>query len=165
MATATRNRKETKEMTPQAVTSKLKARKKVFDLDKFEKVTKEVEYEKPAPLKSMDDVLNLDEKVVLGIMNLGLARQAWKDARSSISGASPKLVNQFVNVFRMIPPHSEMIEKDLEGNPTKESRKRQTLAIYAWIKGQENILAGLKAAAANASSADEDEDEDEQDDN
>lgn len=137
---------------------KLVAKKKVFDLDKFEKVTKEVAFNRPAPLKSMDEVLNLDEKVVLSIVNLGLVRQAWKDARASIAGVSPKIINQFVNVWRMLPPYSEMVEKDSDGNVTKESRRKQTQAIYAFIKSQESILNSLKQAAQNAP-ADEDEDE------
>lgn len=138
---------------------KLVAKKKVFDLDKFEKVTREVAFNRPAPLKSMDEVLNLDEKVVLSIVNLGLVRQAWKDARASIAGVSPKIINQFVNVWRMLPPYSEMVEKDSDGNVTKESRRKQTQAIYAFIKSQESILNSLKQAAQNAP-VDEDEDED-----
>lgn len=146
-------------MTPQTATTKLVAKKKVFDLDKFEKVNKEVQYERPTALKSMDEVLNLDEKLVLEIVNLGLLRQAWKSARQSIAGVSPKIINQFVNVWRMLPPYSEMTEKDSDGNVTKESRRKQTQAIYAFIKSQESILESLKAAAANASTEDEDEDE------
>lgn len=135
------------------------AKKKVFDLDKFEKATVEVKYNVPAPLTSMDQVLNLDEKQVLSIMNLGLARDAWKNARNAIQGVSPKIINQFVNVWRMLPPYSEMVEKDESGAVTKDSRRKQTQAIYAFIKSQESILNSLKQAAANASN-DEDEDED-----
>ena len=148
-------------VTPTA--NKLVAKKKVFDLDKFEKVTKEVQFEKPAPLTSMDQVLNLDEKQVLAIMNLGLVRDAWKQARNSIQGVSPKIINQFVNVWRMLPPYSEMTEKDGNGDVTKESRRKQTQAIYAFIKSQENILESLKAAAANASTDEEDEEETDED--
>lgn len=138
----------------------LVAKKKVFDLDKFEKVTREVSFSAPAKLTSMDQVLNLDEKKVLEIVNLGLVRQAWKDARNSIQGVSPKIINQFVNVWRMLPPYSEMVEKDEKGDITKESRRKQTQAIYAFIKSQESILNSLKQAAANATPDDEDEDED-----
>lgn len=140
--------------------SKLVAKKKVFDLDKFEKVTKEVQYDRPTPLKSMDEVLNLDEKTVLSIVNLGLVRNAWKEARNSIQGVSPKIINQFVNVWRMLPPYSEMTEKDSDGSVTKESRRKQTQAIYAFIKSQESILNSLKQAAANAPADSDDEDED-----
>lgn len=148
-------------MTPQTTeakaSNKLVAKKKVFDLDKFEKVSKEVEYEKPAPVKTMDEVLNLPEDKVLRIVNLGLQRDAWKEARNSIAGVSPKIINQFVNVWRMLPPYSQMIEKDESGADTKESRRKQTQAIYSFIKSQEQILESLKAAAA--SSTDEDEEE------
>lgn len=145
-------------VTPTA--NKLVAKKKVFDLDRFEKVTKEVQFEKPAPLTSMDQVLNLDERQVLAIMNLGLVRDAWKQARNSIQGVSPKIINQFVNVWRMLPPYSEMVEKDSDGSITKESRRRQTQAIYAFIKSQENILNSLKQAAANAPADSDDDDDD-----
>lgn len=149
-------------MTPTVAGDKLVAKKKVFDLDKFEKVTREVSFEKPAPLTSMDQILNLDEKRVLAIVNLGLVRQAWKDARNSIQGVSPKIINQFVNVWRMLPPYSEMVEKAEDGSVTKESRRKQTQAIYAFIKSQESILNSLKQAAANASNNDDDEEEDEE---
>lgn len=149
-------------MTPAVNTDKLVAKKKVFDLDKFEKVTKEVQFSKPAPLTSMDQILNLPEKDVLAIVNLGLVRNAWKEARNSIQGVSPKIINQFVNVWRMLPPYSEMVEKDADGSPTKESRRKQTQAIYAFIKSQDQILASLKAAAANATNDEEEEEDDEE---
>lgn len=154
-----RKREKTMATTMTPAGEKLTAKKKVFDLDKFEKVTKTVEYSRPTPLKSMDEVLNLDEKTVLSIVNLGLVRNAWKEARNSIQGVSPKIINQFVNVWRMLPPYSEMTEKDSDGSVTKESRRKQTQAIYAFIKSQESILNSLKQAAANAT-PDEDEDED-----
>lgn len=146
-------------MTATQTGGQLVAKKKVFDLEKFEKVTKEVAFNRPTPLKSMDEVLNLPEKDVLEIVNLGLVRNAWKQARASITGVSPKIINQFVNVWRMLPPYSEMVEKDSDGGVTKESRRKQTLAIYSFIKSQPSILESLKAAAANASADDEDEEE------
>lgn len=163
MATATLPKgKKDKQMTPTTASNKLVAKKKVFDLDKFEKVSVEKEYERPAKVTSMDQVLNLDEKQVLEIVNLGLLRQAWKEARNSIAGVSPKIINQFVNVWRMLPPYSTIVENDTDGKPTKESRRKQTQAIYAFIKSQESILESLKQAAAAATDDDEDDEETEE---
>lgn len=129
--------------------AKSTAKKKVFDLEKFEKVSKEVEYLEPEPLTSLDQVLQLDEAKALEYVNLGLSRDAWKTARKSIEGVSPKIINQFCNVFRQLPPYSE-----------ETDRKKQTAAIYVFIKSQEQILNSLKLAAAAAPADDDNDDDD-----
>ncbi len=137
------------------------AKKRIFNLDTFEKETKEVTYDLPEPLTSKEQLAGLDEKVLLQFVNSGMERQAWKDARASISGASPKMVNDTVNAFRGYM-FTDVIEKDAQGEVTPESRKKQTQAIYAFIRSNESILNGLKAAAERAA-ANENDEEDQED--
>lgn len=138
---------------------KAKAARRIFDLDKFERVRKEVEYEVPSALTSIEEVQALDPAKLLLIVNAGLKRQALLEAKASIQGVNPKVVNQMVNTFRLLPPYSGMVEKAEDGSVTKDSKKKQTLAIYSFIKSNEAILQMLKDAMSTAVEEDEDEDE------
>lgn len=145
-------------MASTSVSPTLVAKKRVFDLDKFERVAKSVNYTPPAPLTSIEQVQALDSVTVLSLVNKGLLRQALLDAKKTIQGVNPKAVNSMVNTFRMLPPYSGMVEKDAEGAQTPESRKKQTQAIYAFIKSNEAILQMLKDAMT-AQDTEDDEDE------
>lgn len=141
------------------------AKKRVFDLEKFEKVTKTAEYAVPAPFTKVDEILGMEETKLLGLVNEGLARQAWKEARAAIPGASPKIVNQLVSAFRMLPPHSTLLEGlDAEKNPTeyKAARAKQTQSVYAFIRSTPGIIDSIREAAAKANVEDEDEDDSEE---
>lgn len=137
------------------------AKRRVFDLDKFEKVTKEVKYDIPTPLKTIEEVQALDSEKVLKLVNAGLKRMAMVDAKNSIAGVNLKAVNQMVNTFRLLPPYSGMAQKDASGEITKESKKAQTQAIYAFIKSNEAILTMLRDAMTATTDEDEDEEENE----
>lgn len=135
------------------------AKRRVFDLEKFEKVTKEVKYNIPSPLKTIEEVQALDSEKVLKLVNAGLKRMAMVEAKNSIQGVNLKAVNQMVNTFRLLPPYSGMAEKDSNGEVTKESKKTQTQAIYAFIKSNEAILQMLKDAMTATSTEEEEEEE------
>ena len=147
-------------MTPTVAVNKAIAKKRVFDLDKFEKKTVEREYEVPTPFTSVDQVLGMDEKVLLAIVNEGAKRQAWKDARNQIAGVSPKIINQFVNSCRLFM-FPELVVRDDKGDQTADSRKAHTQAIYAFIRSNEQMLNSLKEAAKRAAESGDDEDEEE----
>lgn len=151
MATAT--------VTP--VSNKGTAKKRVFNLDTFEKETKEVQYDKPTPLTSVDQVLEVPAETLLKVVNIGLEREAWRNARNQISGVSPKIINQYVNTSRMFM-FTNLVEKDSEGNQTPDSRKKQTQAIYSFIRSNEMILNSLKEAAARSVDSDEDDSDEEE---
>lgn len=136
------------------------AKKRVFDLDKFEKVTLEAKYDEPKPLTDVGELSQFDSKQVLAYVNEGLKRQAWKDARASIPGASPKVVNQTVNAFRLYM-FTDKLVKDEKGEITPESKKAQTQAIYAFIRANEPILSSIREFSARAQDEDENEDDDE----
>jgi hypothetical protein len=135
------------------------AKKRVFDLEKFEKKTVEKEYEVPSPLTSVDDVLGLDGVKLLAYVNSGREREAWKEARNSIEGISPKVVNQTVNTFRlyMFPDLVEMVN----GEQTADSRKKHTQAIYSFIRSTPQIIDSLREAQKRAAASNEDDDDDE----
>lgn len=147
--------------TPEVKVNVGVAKKRVFNLDSFEKETKEVQYEVPAPFTKVDEILGMDETKLLAIVNEGNKRQAWKEARAKISGISPKLINQTVNTFRMYM-FQDLVEKDSKGEVTPESRKKQTTAIYAFIRGNEQILNSLKDAALRAAASEDEEDDNEE---
>lgn len=142
------------------ITGKKIAKKRVFDLDKFEKVTLEAQYDEPSPLTDVTELGKFDSKQVLAYVNEGLKRQAWKDARASIPGASPKVVNQTVNAFRLYM-FTDKLVKDSAGEVTPESRKLQTQAIYAFIRANEPILNSIREFSARAVDEDEEDDTEE----
>lgn len=138
-------------------------KKRVFNLDKFEKESLEAKGTF-TPLSAIENLQGLEPAKLLTLVNAGLEKEAKKAAKATIGGASPKVVNTFVNAFRLIAPYSKMVEKDAEGAPKKDAdgnvvvdRKAQTQAIYAMIKSNPVMLEGLKEAAV-ADSDDEDED-------
>lgn len=133
------------------------AKRRVFDLDKFERVTVEVKYSVPAPLTDVSQVSSIPAEQLLKVVNAGLKRQALLDAKASIKGTSPKIVNQMVNAWRFLPPYSDLVKKDANGDVTAESRKAQTQAIFAFIKSQPAILDALKAASLAATDEDDEE--------
>lgn len=138
------------------------AKRRVFDLDKFEKVTKEVKFTLPEKLTSIEQVQAMDAEKVLKLVNAGMNREALIEAKNSIQGVNLKAVNQMVNTFRLLPPYSGMAVKDANGEVTKESKKTQTQAIYAFIKSNEAILTMLKDAMTAGSDEEEEEEDSEE---
>ncbi len=140
-------------MTPTTAVQKT-AKKRVFDLDKFEKVSVERVYTVPADLTDVKQLAVIEPAELLKLVNIAQKREALKAAKASIPGASPKIVNQMVNVFRMVPPYCDIFD---EAKP--ESRKDQTQAIYTFIRSNESILQSLKDAAVRATEEDDDEED------
>lgn len=142
-------------------------KKRVFNLDKFEKESLEAQGTF-TPLTAVENLAEIEPAKLLSLVNAGLEKEAKKTAKASIAGASPKVVNTFVNAFRLIAPYSKMfvmdgenIKKDAEGN-SEVDRKAQTQAIYAMIKSNPAMLEGLKEAAAADSGDDDDESDNEE---
>jgi hypothetical protein len=146
-----------------APTNQKVAKKRVFDLDTFEKKTVEVKYDSPIPFTKVDDVIGLPEDKLLKYVNKGVEREAWQIARASIVGVSPKAINITVNAFRQYM-FQDLVETNAEGDQTPESRKKQTQAIYAFIRSNEQILNSMKDAAKRAAEASEENDDDGDDD-
>ena len=135
-------------------TQKKIARSNLFDLEKFERKTVEKEYEF-TPISSMEKALEAvgnDSAKLLDVINTGLARLALSEAKASLrsdSLVSPKVVGGFVNQFKPLYPAK---------NDSKEAKKEQAQKIYAFIRGQEAILAAIKSVAAAIGDQDDDED-------
>jgi len=150
--------KRKNKMTPenvQSTTQKLVAKANLFDLDKFERVTFEKEYEF-TPVESMEKALEAvsnDQEKLLDVINTGLRRVALSEAKASLrndSRVSPKVVGGFINQLKPLYPAK---------NDSKEAKKAQTQAIYAFIRSQEHMLALIKQIAAATANQDEDEDD------
>lgn len=134
-------------------------KKRVFDLEKFERVTLEgkTDFE---PVKSAQEavahpVIANDNEKFLGVVNEGLRRAIMRDAKSRLvseNAGSMKVISQFCNTFRFVPPYSGI-----------ENRKEQTKAIYAFVRGNDVLFQAIKAAAQAALAAGEVDDEDEDD--
>ena len=143
-------------MTPTATaTETLKGSKKVFDLDKLERVS--VPYE--VNFTKISSVQEIPEGVdFVAMYNAWARRKAIADAKAAIPGASPKLVNQFLAGFRILPIFQP---KDSNGEVI---RTAQTAQIWAFLRTQPQLLDSLKSAAAAAQNAASDEnDEDDED--
>lgn len=152
-------------------TTKGKVKKPVFDLDKMEKVSVEVEYDIPQPIdeQGLAKVSTSDLLRAYNTFQTKLARQA---AKNSIQGANPGVVNSFLRGFYGLPMFWIGADgkrlTDVNGKPltklTDETEKlidknQRKNAIWAMIKSNEAMLESLKIAAAN-SQDEEDEDDD-----
>jgi hypothetical protein len=141
--------------TPNAATTeatKLTAKKRVFDLDKFEKVTKEVQYEAPVALTDVSQLANIESARLLSLVNKGLSREALMNAKNSIEGVSTSLIMKFIAGFRMLPQFAT----------SKDDRKKQTAEVLSFIRSFPPIMEQLKAAAL-ASTPEDEENEDNED--
>src|SRR5581483_11098701 len=108
------------------------ARKRIFNLETMEKETKEVPYSGTL-YKDTSELSNLDSDTLLKLVNIGAKRQALLEAKASIQGASAKIVNSFVNQFRMFPAFASVAD-----------RKEQTSKIMAYINSQQFLIEQLK---------------------
>lgn len=138
----------------------VKGKVRGFDLEKFEKVSREVTTSyTPLPedstLEAILQAVGGNLKALVLKVNASAKRDAIKAVKDHAFDDSPTIVrnvkplNSFVNAWRLIPPYSEIKEK-----------KEQKKAILAYIRSQEVLLQGIKAACM-APAEDEDEDEEE----
>jgi hypothetical protein len=141
-------------MTPTgtAVTEaqKAKAKIRVFDIDKFEKVSLEREYTIPAPVTTVKEAVEFlgnDQSKLLSIINIGIRRAALLDVKKAMKeesgGVDTAAISKFIAAFRMLPKFAKINPENVAG----DKRKEQTQAIYNFIKANPSLLDELKSSA------------------
>lgn len=148
----------TEQKTPEAQADtnivKFIAKKRGFDLEKMERVSIEVpgEFHKAKSMQEVLERISSDDAKLVDIYNAWALRDAKYQAKRNAGGGlvNTKIVNTFVNAFRMLPPYS--LEKE---------RTVQTEMIFGFIKGQPALLESLKQAAAQVEDDDDEDGDDE----
>lgn len=145
-------------MTPQETgTRTLTFKKRVFDLDKFERVTLEgkVEYKSVTSLPEAIERIGNDQARLIELLDAALAREAKREAKKNMvtngNVGNATVVTGFVNTFSQMAPFNVMPET------TPEERQAKRQAIYAFIKGIPQIMDGIRSAAVNGLDTEEDD--------
>ena len=146
--------KMSKNVADAPVTETLEKEYTYFDAEltqKSEKAT--VSFTAPANLQEAMDRISNNSDVVKDALTAYLRRAALKEARSAVlsKGISKKTVLNFIKAWREMPQYRTISE-----------RKEQTAQILKDIKDIPQILAMLKAKAAEDMAKDEDGDDDDE---
>lgn len=152
-------------MTPAQPVQKKVVKARIFDLEKFAKVTLEKEITIPADASNLKEALERvgnDQAKLLSVVNVGLKRNLLTETRKTMQaesgGVDTSTIAKFVAAIRMMPKFSKM-------NPTNEpgeARKKQTQAIYEYIKANPVLLEDLKESAMESEADEEEEEETEE---
>lgn len=126
------------------------ARRRVFDLDTFEKKTVEAPYSYPV-YKDGAELADLDEKELLELVNIGAQRVALIAAKRSIPGASYTHLAKVLAGFKTMP----MFAKAKFG-----SREEQDAAILAVIRQNDAMFQMIKDQVSQLADTDSDDDSD-----
>lgn len=145
-------------MTPQETgTRTLTFKKRVFDLDKFERITLEgkVEYKSVTSLPEAIERIGNDQARLIQLLDEALARETKREAKKNMvtngNVGNATVVTGFVNTFSQMPPFNAMPET------TPEERQHKRQQIYSFIKGIPQIMEGIRSSAASGLDAEEDE--------
>lgn len=152
-------------MTPAQPVQKKVVKARIFDLEKFAKVTLEKEITIPADASNLKEALERvgnDQAKLLSVVNVGLKRNLLTETRKAMQaesgGVDTSTIAKFVAAIRMMPKFAKM-------NPTNEpgeARKKQTQAIYEYIKANPVLLEDLKESAMESEADEEEEEETEE---
>jgi len=130
--------------------------KKIFDLEKMEKLVKYNTYNVSA-IKDFSDIEAMDKDRAIALMNLGLQKESLVTAKQAIGGGNTKGVTDFINNFRNLPQFVSMVDPKLEGEAKTIARAAQAKAILEFVKKIDVLWAQLELLLK---SEDVDEDED-----
>ena len=130
--------------------------KKIFDLEKMEKLVKFNTYNVSA-IKDFSDIEAMDKDRAIALMNLGLQKESLVTAKQAIGGGNTKGVTDFINNFRNLPQFVSMVDPKLEGEAKTIARAAQAKAILEFVKKIDVLWAQLELLLK---SEDVDEDED-----
>lgn len=137
-------------------TEEIIVKRRLFDLTKFEPVSKEKKInftplDSKATIEEILSAVDNDQAMLAKVVSVGLRRNAISEAKAEMGDenlVSPKAVSIFVNQFRPKFPVA---------NDSKDERKAQTQKVFAFIKSKPALLAAIKTVASEMG---EDEDGD-----
>ena len=150
----------------------LTVKKQIFDLEKMEKVSVEVSYTVPPPITE-DDLVNVEPKDMVLALNKFSAWKARKDAKDSITGADPSVINNFLRGYKILPmffidkngkritdENGKLVNRLNDAVQEKIDKKQQLAAIWNFINSNPTMKESLRDAAMNAQSEESEEDSD-----
>lgn len=156
---------------PLSTETVLTVKKQIFDLDKMEKVSVEKSYSVPAPI-TVDGLANVSADDMVIAWNKYQSSKARKEAKDSITGADPGVINTFLRGYKILPmffigsdgkritdENGKIVNRLTDAVEKRIDKKQQLAAIWAFINANPGMKESLREAAMNAQSTEEDSDD------